>query len=46
MCVDKWQVHGCYEAMLHGMLERTLQDLTDSCHVRPACYNVLSHLFY
>lgn len=27
------QVHGCYEAMLHGLMERTLQDLTDSRHV-------------
>lgn len=28
------KVHGCYEALLHGLMEKTLHDLTDSSHVK------------
>jgi hypothetical protein len=28
------KLHGCYEALLHGLIEKCLQDLTASAHVK------------
>jgi hypothetical protein len=28
------KLHGCYESLLHGLLEKCLQDLTACAHVK------------
>jgi hypothetical protein len=28
------KLHGCYEALIHGLIERAIQDLTLSSHVQ------------
>lgn len=36
------KLHGCYEALLHGMVEKCLQDLTSNAHVKVLRKELLS----